>query len=323
MRGRLSGPPHRGARALAPVLLFLALCVALSQRRSTGRAVTRAPDAAADAAVRKSDACVADFAPCGGGVPSPVKARCCNPRSTCFRRGRYFSQCRPRASGGSAAADTLALVPAVVAAPPRPASVDADICAPDYGVCAAGAGSNSAIPCCSEETFHCVLSSPIFHQCMPVPKRHGHGHGHGHAQADSGRAWYALRSPRGLYGYLARADVAARAADEQAPIVADDKLRTLLPELARRVAGPAASGGGGGGSGSVGGVLRAAVPALPRAEAASVRAALREALPAAAAVVADRGELVVRVGPSEKAAALWDAAMVLASIPQVRDVRLD
>ncbi|CAN8069435.1 unnamed protein product [Agarophyton chilense] len=42
-------------------------------------------------------ACAADYASCGGGVPSPVgNLRCCSPNFFCYTQGPYFSQCRPR-----------------------------------------------------------------------------------------------------------------------------------------------------------------------------------------------------------------------------------
>lgn len=41
--------------------------------------------------------CAADYASCGGGVPSPLSNMpCCSENFFCYTQGPYFSQCRPR-----------------------------------------------------------------------------------------------------------------------------------------------------------------------------------------------------------------------------------
>lgn len=122
--------------------------------------------------------CAKDYEPCAGGLPTPVSMlHCCSAGFYCFRRGPYFSQCRPSPTDSheqNAEENHIRLSRNASSAPmyrdkygtPRKARVR--LCAPDYGVCAAGAGADSSIPCCNHPFFKCALSTPFYHQCLPA-----------------------------------------------------------------------------------------------------------------------------------------------------------
>lgn len=315
----------RRAAALSALLLT---ALALRGRRA---APARAPVLRAAAA-----GCVPDFGACAGGVLSPVRARCCNPRSSCFRRGRYFSQCRPRpaaaeASGGSP--DGLVVSPARAgdgdegaarAETARlPGTAAEALCAPDFGVCAAGADASSGLECCSKGSFHCRRSSPLFSQCLPDKHKRG---GSREAAADaseagdtasaSGYAWRSveLQRPRMAYLSASQAAAAPRLIAAQ-PLSAEEKLAPVLDRL--RADGRL--------QGTV--VLRSTVPARIPDFPAGVDALLVDALPDGVVFRSRPGELLVEVDAFGEGAgteaAVWDSAMVLASFPFVRDVRID
>lgn len=256
--------------------------------------------------------CVADFAPCGGGVLSPVKAKCCNPLSMCFRRGRYFSQCRPRSS-----------LPGSVTDPATAVSFQDDwrriasaICAPDFGVCAAGIGSDSSIPCCHKGAFLCKLSTPFFHQCLPADDEKGNAEHHSKHSLDlgvDGRGWFLLRRLPTKYSFL-RASDAVEDGIPLEPVTASDKLRHVAPLLRKRFRGNPAS------------ILRqrvvlhAFVPVLSHAEFSDLLGELESSLHSSARPYKERGKLLVSIAPGSTTADLWDAAMVLAGRSCVREL---
>jgi hypothetical protein len=261
----------------------------------------------------RAASCVPDFRACAGGVLSPVRAKCCNPESTCFRRGRYFSQCRPRASATTL--DGAALESSVAGGEflRGRSVVSAELCAPDYGVCSAGADASSALPCCSKRTFHCVRASPLFYQCLP--ERGGSKHHWSAAvwsEREVGYAWHAVLPSRKRFAYVSDVDVARLEHYVDEPVSPEAKIAQLSSSLRLRAVEQQ-------GGGSFGGTLCSALPSkLP----AGLGGLLRDALPDEADFFANPGEIVVNVLPSSGGAALWDAAMVLASFPFVRDVRL-
>lgn len=254
--------------------------------------------------------CVADFAPCGGGVLSPVKAKCCNPLSSCFRRGRYFSQCRPRSS-----------VPATLTSPGGRLAFEkvnkhstAAICAPDFGICAAGIGSDSSIPCCHGKTFHCTLSTPFFHQCLPEGgvKRQNQTQEVLYERGET-HAWFPQKQAHAKFSYMPISQAVAYGIP-LVPLTVEDKLRPLAQLLRQRFSGnPWAFV-------HRNALLRAVVPSLSHTEVAEILASLHLALPSGAKPFKEREELVVRFVNDAKAADVWDASMALAAVPYVREL---
>lgn len=314
---RRSAALSAGVGALLLVVLSLAVRRVRRPERTASLSSLLANPTASHAA-----SCVPDFAACAGGVLSPVKAKCCNPKSICFRRGRYFSQCRPRAS--TVVADGTSLI----ARNPSESEVQAmgsshlvshshkkpreELCAPDYAVCAAGADASSRLPCCSKKTFDCVRSSPLFHQCLPDHRKHASISFGPEAGADF--AWHPLSRNRNRYAYLSTAEVsAALGLYDKEPLSAGWKLRPLLQGLSQRAGDTEARGG----------TLRSSIPAKLPAPVDILQRLLRDALPAGASFLTRPGEVIVTVSAAPNVTPLLDAAMVLASFPFVRDVRLE
>lgn len=321
---------RHAAALVALVMTGLALSARYPARRGTPTV-----HAAAGAA-----SCVPDFGACGG-VLSPVRARCCNPQSTCFRRGRYFSQCRPKPSaaselgggGGSGLIVSSAGQPgaaggarAGAAAPQgtggeRVETVAEALCAPDFGVCAAGADASSALECCSKKSFNCRRSSPLFHQCLPEKSRLVRDPSGdtvltgGRAGDGADYAWRVVALPRSRMAYMSAAQAAAMPALIAAePLSAADKLGPVLDRLRAGVRPQDTV--------MLHCVVPTRIPELP----VGVDALLADALPEGTTFRARSGEILVKVEASGRDSGremVWEAAMVLASFPFVRDVQID
>lgn len=187
--GAISRSSRRPSTAFGPtsVGMFLLLIALLALRSMLPSRVLVDPDPVyrreQPSRLSMAATCAKDYEPCAGGLPSPVAMMpCCSSAFYCFRRGPYFSQCRPAANDSNKQlqhsqrihASKDRLFGRFVESPRDKSKIQTTtasrvrLCAPDYGVCAAGAGSDSSIPCCNHPFFKCALSTPFYHQCLPA-----------------------------------------------------------------------------------------------------------------------------------------------------------
>lgn len=356
---------------LAVVLVTLVLSVALVRRVALVRGThgvsdlrSPSPDQRAHELKRAKPACARDYESCSGGLPSPIAlSPCCSDDFFCFRRGPYFSQCRPRVVSAPEPQSWYEAIDHAAATPPpspntapavpqtshsyhassHPLSASPSLtppqqsphtrlCAHAYGVCAAGIGPDSSIPCCDDVAYACQLSTLIYHQCLPKANAPLSTHTPTSTTPSSPDTdqhafqWFSFGPPpifaaapfrRPRFAYMRSSD-AARAG--HIPISAEYKLHVLVQALMFPYCAPDQTHVDASSplkqQNPV--TITATLPKLHAAQRDSLLARVRDALASdSTSVRLVRARLVVRVVSDNTAC---DAAMTLASFPEVRDM---